>query len=119
MATRHKPDETVALSCKLPEAELELLRKELSGEVYQLDALEAEKKALVSAMGDQIDKSKLRIRKLNLETETGSGIRSVICKWSIERDKDKREWVLRRMDTKEAVRVEPLSAADAQEEMFS
>lgn len=116
---RSKPDETRALSCKLPEAELQLLRKELSGEVYQLDALEAEKKALVSAMGDQIDKAKLRVRKLNLETETGSGIRSVICKWSIERDKDKREWVCRRSDTGDAVAVEPLSAVDAQEEMFS
>jgi hypothetical protein len=118
MAQR-KPDETRALSCKLPETELELLRKELSGEVYQLDALEAEKKSLVSAMGEQIDKAKTRIRKLNLETESGSGIRSVICKWSIERDRDKREWVCRRTDTHEAVSVEPLSAVDAQEEMFS
>lgn len=116
---RSKPDETVALSCKLPEHELELLRKELSGEVYQLDALEAEKKRLTSAMGDQIDGAKTRIRRLNLETETGSGIRSVICKWAIEREKDKREWVLRRTDTGEAVRVEPLAAVDAQEEMFS
>lgn len=97
-----KSDETVALSCKLPEHELE-----------------AEKKRLTSAMGDQIDGTKTRIRKLNLETETGSGIRSVICKWSIERSKDAREWVLRRSDTGEAVRVEPLTAVDSQEEMFS
>jgi len=116
---RSKPDETVALTCKLPETELDLLRKELSGEVYQLEALETEKKALNSAMGEQIDKTKDRVKKLNNETETGKGVRSVICKWSIERSKDKREWVLRRMDTGEAIRVEPLSAVDAQEEMFS
>jgi hypothetical protein len=119
MGNRSKPDETVALTCVLPDHEVELLRKELSAEVYQLDAIEAEKKRLVSAMGDQIDGAKTRIRKLNLETETGKGVRSVICKWAIERDGSKREWVLRRMDTKEAVRVEPLSAVDAQEEMFS
>lgn len=118
MAQR-KPDETVALTCELPPHELDLLRKELSTEVYQLRSLEDEKKALVSAMGEQIDKVKDRVKKLNNETETGKGVRSVICKWSIERDREKREWVLRRMDTKEAVRVEPLSAVDAQEEMFS
>lgn len=116
---RSKPDETVELSCELPDHELDLLRKELSSEVYKLEAIEAEKKRLVAAMGDQIDGSKLRIRKLNLETETGKGIRGVHCKWSIERSRDKREWVLRRTDTQEAIRVEPLSAVDAQEEMFS
>ena len=116
---RSKPDESVELTCELPPHELELLRKELSGEVYKLEALEAEKKRLVSAMGDQIDGAKLRVRKINLETETGKGVRSVVCKWSIERDGSKREWVLRRMDTHEAVRVEPLSVVDAQEEMFS
>jgi len=117
--SRSKPDETVALTCDLPPHELDLLRKELSAEVYQLDALEQEKKALVSAMGEQIDKAKGRVKKLNLETETGKGVRSVHCKWSIERDGSKREWVLRRMDTHAAIRVEPLSAVDAQEEMFS
>lgn len=117
MGNRSKPDETVALTCELPDHELELLRKELSAEVYQLDALEAEKKRLVSAMGDQIEGAKGRVKKLNLETETGKGVRSVICKWTIERDRDKREWVLRRMDTREAIRVEPLSAVDAQEEL--
>jgi hypothetical protein len=119
MGNRTKPDETVALTCELPEHELGLLRKELSAEVFQLSALEAEKKRLVSAMGDQIDGAKTRVAKLNLETETGKGVRSVICKWSIERDGQKREWVLRRTDTRDAVRVEPLSAVDAQEEMFS
>lgn len=118
MAQR-KPDETVALICELPDHELDLMRKELSAEVYQLRALEDEKKRLVSAMGDQVEGAKERVKKLNNETETGKGVRSVICKWSIERDSNKREWVLRRTDTREAVRVEPLSAVDAQEEMFS
>jgi hypothetical protein len=34
-----KPDETVRLSCKLPEHELELLRKSLLSEVYQRDVI--------------------------------------------------------------------------------
>jgi len=115
-----KPDETVRLSCKLPDHELELLRKSLSSEVYQLEALEAEKKALVSAMGEQIDKAKTRIRGLNLETESGSGIRDVICRWRTEvNEKGGREWVLRRTDTHEAVSVTPLRADENQEEMFS
>lgn len=115
-----KPDETHRLSCKLPEHELELLRKSLSAEVYQLEALEQEKKALVSAMGEQIDKAKGRIRGLNLETETGSGIRDVICKWRTETDhKGVRQWVLRRADTGEEVAVAPLRADENQEEMFS
>lgn len=116
---RSKPDETVALTCELPPHELDLLRKELSAEVFHQQALVDEKKRLVAAMGDQIEGSATRIKKLNLETETGKGVRSVICRWAIERDKDKREWVLRRGDTGEAIRVEPLAAVDAQEEMFS
>lgn len=115
-----KPDETHRLSCKLAEYEVELLRKSLSAEVYQLEALEQEKKSLVSAMGEQIDKAKTRIRGLNLETETGSGIRDVICKWRTEtNEKGTREWVLRRVDTAEAVSVAPLRADENQEEMFS
>lgn len=115
-----KPDETHRLSCKLPEHELELLRKSLSAEVYQLEALEAEKKRLVSAMGEQIDGAKTRIRNLNLETETGSGIRDVICRWKTEvGEKGQREWVLRRTDTFEAVSVAPLRADENQEELFS
>lgn len=116
---RQKPDETVALQCELPPHELELLRKELSADVFHRTALEAEKKRLTAAMGEQIEGIKTKIEKLNLETETGKGVRSVICKWAIERDGQKREWVLRRSDTGEAVRVEPLAAVDAQEEMFS
>lgn len=115
-----KPDETVRLSCKLPEHELELLRKSLSGEVFQLDALEAEKKRLVAAMANQIDGAKDRIKALNLETETGSGIRDVICRWRTETNgQGVREWVLRRTDTAEAVGVQPLRADENQEEMFS
>jgi hypothetical protein len=118
---RSKPDETRRLQCDLPEHELDLLRKELSGEVWHLASLEAEKKRLVAAMGEQIERSKKRVLDLNLETETKKGIRDVICKWRTELDpkERKREWVLRRADTHEAVSVEPLSAADAQEEMFS
>lgn len=87
--------------------------------MFHRQALLDEKKRLVGAMGEQIEGSETRIKKLNLETETGKGVRSVICKWQIERDGQKREWVLRRSDTGEAIRVEPLAAADAQEEMFS
>lgn len=114
---RAKPDETRRLQCELPEHELELLRKELSGEVWHLSALEAEKKRLVAAMGEQIEKSKKRILDLNLETETQKGVRDVVCTWRTERSAQKREWVLRRKDTGEAVSVEPLSAADSQEEL--
>ena len=115
-----KPDETVRLSCKLPEHELELLRKSLSGEVFQLSALEAEKKRLVAAMANQIEGAKDRVLALNIETETGSGIRDVICKWRTETsEKGMREWVLRRSDTGEAVGVQPLRADEMQEEMFS
>lgn len=114
---RSKPDETRRLQCSLPEHELELLRKELSGEVWHLSQLEAEKKRLVAAMGEQIDAAKKRILDLNLETETGKGVRDVICRWRTERDGSKREWVLRRMDLGEAISVEPLTAADAQEEL--
>ena len=118
---RNKPDETRRLQCELPEHEQELLRKELSGEVWHLASLEAEKKRLVAAMGEQIEKSKKRVLDLNLETETGKGIRDVICRWRTELDpkEGKREWVLRRTDTQDAISVEPLTATDAQEEMFS
>lgn len=114
---RSKPDETRRLQCDLPEHELELLRKELSGEVWNLASLEAEKKRLVAAMGEQIERSKKRILDLNLETETGKGLRDVHCTWRTERDGQRREWVLRRKDTGDAISVEPLTAADAQEEL--
>jgi hypothetical protein len=114
-----KPDETHRLSVKLPEHELELLRKSLSAEVYQLEALEREKQALVAAMKSKIDAAKERILSINIETETGSGIRDVICKWRTEHSDKGREWVLRRQDTSEMVAVAPLTAADSQEELFS
>lgn len=114
-----RPDETHRLSCKLPEHELELLRKTLSAEVYQLEATEREKKELVAAMTKRIDAAKQRILNVNIETETGSGVRDVICKWKTEIGPNGREWVLRRTDTGEQVSVSPLTAADAQEEMFS
>lgn len=115
-----KPDESVRLSCQLPDHELELLRKSLSSEVFQLEALEAEKKRLVAAMATQIDAAKDRVKALNQETETGSGVRDVICKWRTETsEKGMREWVLRRSDTGAAVGVQPLRADENQEEMFS
>lgn len=112
-----KPDETHRLSCKLPPHELELLRKTLSAEVYQLEALEREKKELVSAMQKRIDAAKQRILNVNIETETGSGIRDVICRWKTEHGDHGREWVLRREDNGEMVAVSPLTAADNQLEM--
>lgn len=113
-----RPDETHRLSCKLPPHELELLRKTLSAEVYQLEALEREKQALVAAMKSKIDAAKERILSINIETETGSGIRDVICKWRTEtNERGIREWVLRRSDTQEEVAVSPLTAADNQLEM--
>jgi hypothetical protein len=113
-----KPDETHRLSCKLPAFELELLRKTLSAEVFQLEALEREKKELVSAMQKRIDAAKQRILNVNIETETGSGIRDVICRWRTETSgQGIREWVLRRTDTQEEVAVAPLTAADNQLEM--
>lgn len=115
-----KPDETHRLSVKLPEHELELLRKTLSAEVFQLEALQREKDELVAAMKAKIDAAKQRILNVNLETETGSGIRDVICRWKTETsEKGIREWVLRRQDTFDAVSVTPLTAADNQEELFS
>lgn len=115
-----KPDETVRLTCELPEHELELLRKSLSSEVFQLSALEAEKKRLVAAMANQIEGAKDRVANLNLETETGSGVRDVVCRWRTEvNEKGNREWVLRRSDTGAAVSVQPLRADELQEEMFS
>lgn len=113
-----RPDETHRLSCKLPEHELELLRKTLSAEVFQLEALEREKQELVAAFKSKIDAAKQRILNINLETETGSGIRDVICKWRTETsEKGTREWVLRRSDTADMVAVSPLTAADNQLEM--
>jgi hypothetical protein len=112
-----KPDETHRLSCKLPPHELELLRKMLSAEVFQLEALEREKRELMAAMKAKIDSAKERILSLNIETETGSGIRDVICKWRTEHGEHGREWVLRREDNQEMVAVSPLTAADNQLEM--
>lgn len=114
-----KPDETHRLSCKLPEHELELLRKTLSAEVFQLEALEREKQELVAAFKSKIDAAKQRILNINLETETGSGVRDVICKWKTELGDKGREWVLRRQDTGAQIAVAPLTAADSQEELFS
>jgi len=69
---------------------------------------------------NQIEGAKDRVLALNIETETGSGIRDVICKWRTETsEKGMREWVLRRSDTGEAVGVQPLRADEMQEEMFS
>lgn len=115
--SKGRPDETHRLSCKLSENELELLRKALSAEVFQLEALEREKQELVAAMKARIDAAKQRILNTNLETETGSGVRDVICKWKTEVGEKGREWVLRRMDTGAQVAVAPLTAADNQLEM--
>lgn len=120
MVTKGKPDETRRLTTELSDDEVRLLREQISNLLAQRRAAEAQLKELAAACKRQIEQLTSALHTANDESEAGAGIRDVICRWRTETDeRGVRQWVCRRSDTGARVDVAPLTAADAQEEMFS
>ena len=112
--------ETHRLTCTIGSEELGLLKTQLSAAVDTLRRAEEEKKDVARQLGEKVERAKKAVCDLNNETESGKGIRDVICTWRIETGEGgERQWYLRRKDTGEAISLEPLRADDLQETLFS
>lgn len=112
--------ETHKLCCTLDQDEVALLKTRLSAAVDTLRRCADEKKVIAKQLADKVEAAKKAVCALNDETETGKGVRDVICTWKIEHAPEGgKRWYLRRGDTGEAISTEPLRADDLQEQMFS